>query len=262
LSAGDIIVADRGFCSYAHLALLSKANLHAVLRVHQRQIVNFHPHRPCMADLEGVGLPTSRWLRRLGHRDQLVEWRKPQARPKWMSAEDYAALPEKLVVREIKWRVREAGRRVREIILVTTLLDAERYPAEQIAALYEVRWQVEVDLRDLKSTLGLDVLKSKKVATIEKEVLIFTLVYNLVRLVTVKAAQRQKTKPHRISFIDALRWLQPAKPSAPLPALVVNPQRRGRIEPRCIKRRPKEYPRMTAPREELRKRLKNKRDAA
>jgi len=261
LSAGDIVVADRGFCSYAHLALLSAAQLHGVLRMHQRQIVNFHPHRPCMADIAGAGLPTSRWLARLGHCDQLVEWRKPQTRPKWMSAEEYAALPEKLVVREIKWRVREAGRRVREVILVTTLLDAERYPAEEIAALYEVRWQIEVDLRDLKETLGLGVLKSKKVATLEKEVLVFTLVYNLVRLVTVKAAERQKTKPHRISFIDALRWLQPAKPAVPLPDLVVNPPRRGRLEPRCIKRRPKQYPLMTKPRATLRKLLKKRRDA-
>ena len=262
LSAGDMVVADRGFCSYAHLALLSKANLHAVLRVHQRQIVDFHPHRPCTADVRRTGIPTSRWLRRLGHCDQLVEWRKPDACPKWMAPEDYAALPEKLVVREIKWRIRRADRRGREVVLVTTLLDGERYPAQEIAGLYELRWQVEVDLRDLKGTLGLDVLKSKKVTTIQKEALVFVLVHNLVRLVMTKAADRQRVKPHRISFVDALRWLQPAKPSVPLPKLILNPPRTNRIEPRCLKRRPKSYTFMTRPRWELRKLLKNQQDAA
>jgi hypothetical protein len=121
---------------------------------------------------------------------------------------------------------------------------------------------VEVDLRDLKITLGMDVLKGRKVDTVMKETLVFVLVYNLVRLVTVKAARRQRVNPHRISFIDALRWLQPAKPDAPLPDLVVHPIRPGRIEPRCIKRRPKEYDRMNRPRHELRKRLKKRRVAA
>ena len=121
---------------------------------------------------------------------------------------------------------------------------------------------MEVDLRDLKTTLGLDVLKGHKVLTVRKEMLVFVLVYNLVRLVTVKAARQQRVRPHRISFIDALRWLQPAKPSQPLPELIVNPTRPGRVEPRCLKRRPKEYPRMTQPRRELRKRLRKRRDAA
>lgn len=262
LSAGDIIVADRGFCSYAHLALISRMNLHALLRVHQRQIVSFHPHRPCAPDILGKGIPTSRWVRRLGHCDQLVEWRKPDARPKWMTVEQFAALPAELLVREIKWRVRAPGRRVREVTLVTTLLDAERYPAKAIAELYGLRWQVEVDLRDLKITLRLDVLKGKKLDTVLKEVQIYVLVYNLVRLVMVQAAKRQRVQANRVSFIDALRWLQPAKPVQSLPDLVTNPVRPERIEPRCRKRRPKQYPHMGRPRAELRKRLKKRRDAA
>ena len=103
------------------------------------------------------------------------------------------------------------------------------YPAVEIVELYRLRWQVEVDLRDLKITLGMDVLKGHKVETVTKEVLIYALVYNLVRLVAAKAAKRQRVSPHRISFIDALRWLQPAKPDAPLPALVVNPVRPGAL---------------------------------
>ena len=179
-----------------------------------------------------------------------------------MSSEQFAKLPDRLVVRELRYRIREPGCRVRKITLVTTLLDPERYPAAEIARLYRLRWQVEVDLRDLKITLGMDVLKGQKLETVMKELLVFVLVYNLVRLVALKSARRQRVAPHRISFIDALRWLQPSKPSGPLPELIVNPIRPGRTEPRCIKRRMKEYDLMTRPRHELRKRLKKRRDAA
>ena len=258
----DVVVGDRGFCSYVHLALISQANLHAVFRVHQNQIVDFRLHRPSADKAWGTGRPSSRWVKRLGNRDQLVEWRKPQLRPKWMMGEQFDQLPNQILVREIKWRIRDRYRRVREVTLVTTLLDPERYPAAEIAKLYRQRWQVEVDLRDLKNTLGMDVLKGHKVDTVTKELLVFVLVHNLVRLVALQAAKRQRVKPHRISFIDALRWLQPSKPRRPLPDLIINPERPDRVEPRCIKRRPKEFPVMKSPRHELRKRLKKRRDAA
>ena len=240
LLPSDVVLGDRGFCSYAHLALLLQANLHAVFRVHQKQIVDFHPHRPSTYEAWGTGRPSSRWMMR----------------------EQFAQLPGKILVREIKWRIQNRYRRVREVTLVTTLLDPERYPAAEIARLYERRWQVEVDLRDLKITLGMDVLKGHKVDTVTKELLVFVLVHNLVRLVTLQAAKRQRVRPHRISFIDALRWLQPPKPHRPLPDLITNPERPDRVEPRCIKRRPKEFPVMKSPRYELRKRLKKRRDAA
>jgi hypothetical protein len=262
LSPNDLIVGDRGFCSYAHLALCLQANLHAVFRVHQSQIVDFHPGRPSAHEIVGKGIPTSRYLRHLGTCDQLVEWVKPQQPPKWMSREQFDQLPATIVVREIKWRIRERNRRVHEVVLVTTLLDPDAYPAEEIARLYGLRWQVEVDLRDLKITLGLDILKGHKVETVVKELLVFVLVHNLVRLVMREAARRQHVQPHRISFIDALRWLQPPKPAARLPDLVVNPHRPHREEPRCLKRRPKEYELMKLPRRELRKRLRKQRDAA
>ena len=99
-------------------------------------------------------------------------------------------------------------------------------------------------------------------ATVLKELRVFVLVYNLVRLVTVKAAARQRVRPHRISFVDALRWLQRLNPDASFPRLVVNPERVGRVDPRCLKRRPKSYTFMTRPRQDLRKRLRKRRDAA
>jgi hypothetical protein len=144
LAAGDILVADRGFCSFAHLAVLLQANLHAVFRIHQRQTVDFHPHRPCASEILGKGIPTSRWVRRLGQCDQLVEWRKPAWTPEWLSAEEYAQLPEWMPVREIKWRIRRPGCRVCKVKLVTTLLDPVLYPAAEIARLYGLRWQVEM----------------------------------------------------------------------------------------------------------------------
>jgi len=262
LVAGDILVADRGFCSFAHLAVLLRAHLHAVFRIHPCQIVDFHPHRPCASEILGQGIPTSRWVRRLGQCDQLVEWHKPEQPPEWLSAEEYAQLPEWMFVREIRWRIRRPGCRVCKVKLVTTLLDPGLYPAEAIARLYGLRWQVEVDLRDLKITLGLDILKGHSVDVVNKEVQVFILVYNLNRLAMLKAARRQQVAPNRISFIDALRWLQPPKPHRPLPDLVVNPLRPGRIEPRCIKRRPKPFPKMVRPRAEYRKRLKKQPRAA
>jgi len=122
--------------------------------------------------------------------------------------------------------------------------------------------KIEVDLRDLKITLGMDVLKGHSIDVVMKEVQAFVLVHNLVRLVMLKAARRQRVHPPRISFIDALRWLQPPKPAQPLPNLMVNPERPGRVEPRCIKRHMKEYDLMTRPRHELRKRLRKRRNAA
>jgi hypothetical protein len=262
LTVGDLLVGDRGFCSYAHLALILQAKLNAVFRVHQRKIVDFHPRRPSANKRLSKGRPRSRWVKRLGHCDQLVEWRKPASRPKWMTAQQYAQLPDKILVREIKWRIRQSNHRVGEVILVTTLLDPFEYPAEDIAHLYGVRWRVEGDLRDLKITLGMDVLKGHSVDVVMKEVQAFVLVYNLVRLVLLKAARRQRVEPHRLSFIDALRWLQPPKPQQTFTDLIVNPDRPNRLEPRCIKRHMKEYDLMTRPRDELRKRLKKRLDAA
>lgn len=254
----DVLVGDRGFCSYAHLALCRGRGVHALFRLHQRQIIDFRPGRRAAAakpTADDAGRPRSRWLKRLGRHDQLVEYRKPAERPTWMSADDYAALPEAVVVRELRVRVRMPGRRVRALTLVTTLTGATRYSARALAKLYERRWQVEVDLKHLKQTLGLDVLRSQTVPGVVKELLTFAVAYNLVRRVMVEAGARQGVAPSRISFLDALRWLRGATPGEALPELIVNPQRPGRFEPRVRKRRPKQFPLMKRPRAELREQL-------
>jgi Transposase DDE domain len=266
LKRGDVLVGDRAFCSYAHLALCRQRRLHGLFRAHQRLLISFRPRRRHAprggTAAECKGRPRSRWLRCLGRHDQVVEYYKPDDKPDWMSDADYAALPDTVTVRELRFRVRLPGRRVREITVVTTLLDATRYTKKALAKLYELRWQVEVNLRHLKTTLKMDVLHSKTFMGILKEVQVFVIVYNLVRRVMEEAARRQEVSPSRISFADALQWLQEARPGDELPLLKVTPERPERAEPRVRKRRPKQYDLMNKPRAVLRKRLMGKRCAA
>ena len=265
LKPGDVLVGDRGLCSFAHLALLLGRGVHAVLRVHQRQLVDFTPGRPHASPRHRkgpAGRPRSRWLRALGDLDQVVEWLKPASRPAWMTEEQFAALPAAIEVRELRYRITRPGFRTRCVTLVTTLLDPVAYPPEALAELYGTRWRVERYLRDLKQTMRMDVLRCKAVDGVLKELMVYGIVYNLVRLVMGEAAHRQRVAVDRISFIDALRWLLEAEPGEAMPRLVVNPSRPGRFEPRVKKRRPKEYPLMKKPRRELRKKLEEKDVAA
>jgi hypothetical protein len=228
---GDVLVGDRAFGSFAHLAVCLGRGLHAVFRAHQRRR---HTTAP----------------------DRLVRYAKPARRPARMTAEEYDALPGELRVREIRVRVRTPGRRVRTVVLVTTLLDRRRYPARAVGRIYEQRWRVETNLAQLKTTMGMDILKSRTADGVRKEVLVFGLAYNLVRRVMRAAADRQGVAVDRVSFVDALRWLRQSKPGEGLPDLVVYPDRPGRFDPRVKKRRPKQYPRMTRPRAELKRKLR------
>ncbi len=187
--------------------------------------------------------------------DQVVEWFKPVEPPEWMTAEEYAALPATSTVRELRYEVGRPGFRTRTITLVTTLIDPDLYPKEALAELYGARWRVELNLRHLKTTMKMDVLKCKTVEGVLKELTMYAIVYNLVRMVMVEAARRQGVDVERISFVAAMRWLVEAKPGDDLAKLVVNPERPGRYEPRVRKRRPKQYPLMNKPRSVLRKGL-------
>jgi DDE family transposase len=260
LHAGDVVCGDRAFCSYAHLALLQQRGAFGLFRAHQRQIISFKPHRPHLPpgrkpQKGEAGLPRSRWLRRLGRHDQLVEYFKPAECPAWLDRKEYEALPASLIVREVRVKVATPGCRVRELTLVTTLLDRRRYPKEALARLYAKRWQTEVNLRHLKQTLQMDVLRCTTWRGVWKELLVFVIVYNLVRRVMLEAARQQAVEPDRISFVDALRWLREAQRGEPVPRLKVNPERPGRVEPRVRKRRPKEYDLMNKPRSVLRAKL-------
>jgi Transposase DDE domain len=266
LRPGDVLVADRGFCSYPHLALLVQAGVQAVFRMHQKQIVDFTPGRahvePARRGKGPKGQPRSGWLQQLGEHDQLVQWLKPLTCPPWMAAEQFAHLPERLEVRELRYRVHRKGFRVKSIPLVTTLLDAALYTVEALAQLYWARWGIETNFAHLKTTMGLDVLKCKTVDGVLKELIVFALLYNLVRLVMAQAARRQQVAIDRMSFVDAARWLAAARDEESLPLLVMNPHRPYRYEPRVRKRRPKQYPVMQNTRQALRKVLANKTDTA
>jgi hypothetical protein len=256
LEPGDIGLGDRGFCSYAHLALLGLKGVFGVFRIHQRKKVQFPFEEP--SDSDAAAARSGRlphWLYRLGARDHMVQWLKPKHAPEWMTAGQYATLPERLVVRELRYPVGQRGFRVREVTLVTTLLDPELYPLEALAELYRQRWHAELHLRDLKTTMNMDVLKCKTVEGVLKEIHVFALVYNLVRVVLQAAARRQHMSIVRLSHVDAYRWLASANEGEALPKIVVNPDRPDRVEPRVVKRRPKEYDRMTRPRAELRRQL-------
>lgn len=251
---GDVLLGDRGFCSYVHLALISLRKAHAVMRLHQRIIVSFRPHRPRRRDWpknQRKGQPTSRFIKQLGYQDQLVEYVKPTRRPDWLDAQQFAALPATMVLREVRYRITRRGFRTRAITLVTTLLEADRYSKQELAKLYHRRWQIETDLLALKQTLGMDVLHCRTVDGVLKEMVMFLIVYNLVRMVMLRSAQQQGVAPDRISFIDALRWLCASSPGEPIPNLVINPYRPGRQQPRVIKRRKDRYTYMTKPRYQL-----------
>ena len=148
-------------------------------------------------------------------------------------------LPPSIVVRELRYQVSARGCRTSEVTLVTTLLDPQRDSATALAELYGQRWQVETNLRHLKQTLGMDVLRTKTVDGVQKELAMFALVYNLVRLVMLRAAERQGVPPDRISFVDAWRWLRQARPGDRLRDLLLVPRRPGRHEPRVRKSPPK-----------------------
>jgi hypothetical protein len=257
LEPGDIILGDRGFCSYAHLALLVSRGLHAVFRVHQMQIVDFTPDRPQARRgpyPRPQGLPHSRWVLAQGTQDQVVIWFKPKSKPKWMTKEEFEALPGEIKVRELRYRIEAPGYRVSEITLVTTLLDAATYAATELAELYYKRWRVELNFRHIKISMKMDVLRCETVDGVLKELAIFSLAYNLVRSAMVESARLQGVEPDRIGLVDTVRWLIGVE-EADASVLVVHPSRRGRVEPRVAKRRPKQYMRMTKPRSELRKGL-------
>src|SRR5205807_4565050 len=134
----------------------------------------------------------------------------------------WASLPATLLIRELRFLTPQRGYRTRIITLVTTLLDPEIYPASELAELYLSWWQIEVNFRHLKTTMGMEVLHCKSVAGVLKELYIFALAYNLIRLEMLQASRRQKVPLDRSSFLDALRWLRDAKADTKLTPLLGN----------------------------------------
>lgn len=251
LDKGDLILADRGFCSYAALGGLTQRGIDSVMRLHQARKTSFR---------EG---------RRLGHDDRLITWQKPVQRTDAWSPEAWAALPAQLALRLIRLTVSTKGFRTRTVTLVTTLTDAEAYPADKIRALYGQRWAVELHFHQIKILLGLDILRCKSPELIEKETLMHLIAYNMIRLFMQKAAGAHQMELGRISFkgtLDTVRHFAaaihaaratPRRQDALIEQMLATiasdpvPERPGRSEPRAKKRRPKNYHLLTKPRSEM-----------
>ena len=252
LRPDDVLVADRGYCTYAYLAQLSSRQVHVVIRMNASRKVDFRPHRRHAAAKHWKG-PQSIWIRRLGKHDQIVDWIKPAEAPPWLGRDTWDLLPKLLRVRELRYRLIRCGYRSREVTLVTTLLDPDRYPREAVAELYGRRWQVETNLRHLKTTMRMDILRCQTVGGIYRELAVFGIVYNAVRLVMFHAAEAHGVPPDRISFIDVLRWLELGCPGRGLPPFLINPARARSPAPRNVRRRHKNHTYMTRPRKPQRK---------
>jgi hypothetical protein len=257
LSPGDLVVGDDSFGTYALFATFSARGAFGLFPLHHRRITGFTPGRSFTPPAQPrKQMPRSRWIKSLGKDDQQVEWFKPGQKPKWMSAQQWQQIPESIIVRELRRTIPRPGFRPVTLTVATTLLDPVAYPADELMALRIRRWDVETDLRHLKTTMGMDVLRCKTVDGVKKELWIFLLIYNLIRVVMIAAAERQQVPISRISFASALQWLRYARVGDALPALAVTPHRPNRMEPRVIKRRAKEYDLMTRPRSQLREKLK------
>jgi hypothetical protein len=255
LAADDVVVGDSSFGNFVQLALLAERGVWGVFRL-ARRIVDFTPRRPhSLPRQHRTGAPRSRWCQQLGPLDQIVDWYKPKQCPPWMTPQAWDRLPETLTVRELRYRITRCGFRVREVTLVTTLLDAERYSLAALADLYRQRWTIETNVRHLKITMKMDALHSQTVEGVHKELLMFCLIYNLVRLVMGQAAQALRVPITHISFLDALRWLLYATDLTPPQHLITLDLRPQCQEPRVVKRRSKHYPLLTRPRPELRNNL-------
>ena len=221
LHAGDILVGDRAFCSYPHIALLLRRGVHCCFRLHQ-----------------------SRLLQR-----GIVRWSNGRHRPRGIGRRLFATLPAELTVRIVHHHIRRKGYRTKVVLLVTTLLDQHAWPEQRLAELYRRRWEIETCFAHLKTTMGMDVLKCKRVDGVLKELAVYLIVYNLVRLVMLRWALLCGVPPRRVSFIDALRLLcVRGLGLSGVTRLIINPDRSGRRQLRVRRRRLKHFSLLNRPR--------------
>jgi hypothetical protein len=241
LKAGDILLGDRAYGDYVTLAGLPRQGVDVVARLHQRRQVNF------------------RKAKRLGHQDGVFVWRKGCMQSTILTREQWSGLPAQIRVRIVRFTAACRGFRTQRITLVTTLLDAQDYPAAELVGLYLRRWRIELCLRDVKTTLGLEQLRCQAPAMVRKELLAGLIAHNLIRCVLAAAAQVHEAELERLSFkgaVDALRQYSAVLAQARTHRLKrklwqnllrtlacdLVPLRPGRAEPRALKRRPKPFP--------------------
>lgn len=223
LRAGDILLGDRAFCSFTHVAMLKARGVFACFRLHQMRKVN-------------PGAKSQRW-------------NKPSSCPKWLDAGLFASLPAFVDVRIVTYRCPRRGYRTKVVHVATTLPDDGVWTDAKVAELYGHRWKIETCFGQLKTTMRADVLKCRTARGIVREQLMYLLAYNLVRLSMLRCALREKVSVWRVSFIDTMRHLAQRLCGHPdLDNLLLTPPRPGRYEPRARRRRLKEYDLLTVPR--------------
>lgn len=251
--SGEVMLADRGFCSYAEIGLLCQRGVDTVMRLHQARRTDFRRGKV------------------IGICDHIATWVKPTSCPPGLRPEDYLRMPETLELRELRYQIAINGYRTQSVTLVTTLLDPVAYPSAALAELYFRRWQVELDFRHLKTTMQMDVLRGKSPSVVRKEIWTHLLAYNLIRSLMWDAGKRHGALPGRLSVKGSLQQVEahegilasaaPAEKVRLLEALTkriagqIVPLRPNRIEPRVVKRRPKNYRRMMEPRAQLKRKL-------
>lgn len=257
LKAGDIAVFDRYYCSFMMIALLQLQATDVCARLHQNRKSDF------------------RRGRRLGRYDHIITWTRPK-RPDWMDEATYEQIPPTIELREIRYRVVEKGRRTKTITVVTTLLDASQYSAQDIADLYGFRWNSELDIRSIKEALHLGHVRCKKPAMVRCEFRATLLAYNLIRTTAASAALLHDQQPRQISFTSTCQyilasWMYLSSgliPTQILPDYILQllkqiamckvANRPGRLEPRVLKRRRHGYDLMNRPRNVLRAKLRKR----
>ena len=238
--AGDIALADKLYCAYFMIASLLEREVDLVTLLHQSRDVN--------AEVRGG--------KRLGKGDYLITWHRPD-RPRWMDEETYARMPEQLELRLIRVKLTEPGFRTKSLDMVTTLTDPEQYSVDDLSTLYRQRWEVELDIRSIKVTMGMDKLRCKTPEMVRKEIWACLLTYNLIRQKMLQSAKEQDLLPRKLSLTNALQTV--AAGWMVMPLLDRNTQgcllkmelvsiasqtvgnRPGRVEPRAVKKRPKAY---------------------
>ena len=250
---GDVALTDRGFTSFADVWLLRQRGVDSVMRKHSRLSKSL------------------RKLKRVGRNDRLVVWKKTHVCPNWLKRQQWESLPDEMTVRQITVHVHIAGFRSKTIVLITTLLDPKAFPARPFADLYRRRWLAELFLRDVKISMGMDVLKCKTPDMVRNELHMYMLAYNLIRALMLEAALQHGTPPLRLSFkesahtirqwapiLSVANWSSPEDLDCATTALLhyisqnIVPHRPNRVEPRARKRRPKNYPLLNKPRPQFR----------
>jgi hypothetical protein len=237
LSVGDLLMADRYYCTFSIIALMQALGVPVLFPIHARKKVDFS---------KGI---------RLGAKDHLIDWTKPKRKPVWMSQQEYADLPITITVREFA---------VNGMVYVTTLLNKNIHNKRELAILYKERWKIELDFRSIKTNMGMEMLRCKTPDMVKKEIAIHLLAYNIIRGNLAQAGSLHGKIPRQLSFRSAVQIvIQASKQIVALmgeplmkalqallkamTSTVIGKQER-KSQPRAIKRRPKPFPLLTIPR--------------